>query len=291
MLSPDGKWVWDGQQWQPIAQHESVFPSWQSIAAEPAAPAAPAAAASPFPLQAPVPTPYPAAAAYPVQAPAVVQPMNPALLYPQAQASTPLWQRGREAKPGMMPNYLYFVAGLVVIVIVLVVLNSVFPLWLLLPGPKAAPAPPAPKASALPALTQRSDYARADYFITVVWPSTDRTFAPAVTAVAQQCSRQLTNSCQDALTAADPELTKVLAVIDSSSMPLCVDRQFAKLRSDVAGMQSAVKLANKGYTDNQASELTSAMRTYNASIYSLGGDLQSMSQVAASQCDTRDTGP
>jgi hypothetical protein len=290
MLSPDGKWVWDGQQWQPIAQHESVFPSWQSIAVEPAAPAAPAApvgpAASPFPVQAPVPTPYP------VRAPAVVQPINPALLYPQqAAADVPLWERGRQARPGMTPNYLYFVAGLVVIVIVLVVLNSVFPLWLLLPGPKPAPAAASPRPSPLPALTQRSDYTRVNYFITVIWPSTDQTFAPAVTSVAQLCTRELTNSCQDALTAADPQVTKVLAVIDANQMPLCVAPQAAKLRSDVVGMQSALKLANRAFTDNQASELASAIRNYDVYLRSLGGDLQNMSQTATAQCDTRVTGP
>src|SRR5690348_7496229 len=164
MLSPDGKWVWDGTQWQPIAHHESVFPSWQSVAAvEPAA------------VQAPIPVPTPAA----MPTPALVQPMNP-MMYPQVGApAAPLWKPKPKATGISYP--LYFAAGIVGIVIVLIVLNSVFPLWLLLPGPKAAAAPPSPKAPAVPALSQRSDYARADYFANTLLAPQLRTLNPALT--------------------------------------------------------------------------------------------------------------
>lgn len=284
MLSPDGKWVWDGQQWQPIAQHESVFPSWQSIATDAAAPAAPAAA-SPFPMQAPAPTPYA------VQAPAVVQPVNPALFYPQAQASAPLWEKGREAKPGMTPNYLYFGAGLVVIVIVLVVLNSVFPLWLLLPGPKPPPAPASPRPSPLPALSQRSDYARADYFINTVWPSLQKDLQPALTNVSQQCTRQLTNSCQTSLTQAEPLIQSTLKGIDQApSQPQCIAAQVTKLRADVAALGNAMQAADKAFADNQGAELQAAMRAYTQSGAAYAGDLGAIIRLTKT-CDPRETGP
>lgn len=286
MLSPDGKWVWDGQQWQPIAQHESVFPSWQSISVEPASPAAAPAgpAASPFPVQAPVPTPYP------VRAPAVVQPINPALLYPQAQTETPLWERGREARPGMTPNYLYFVAGLVVIVIVLVVLNSVFPLWLLLPGPKPPPAPASPRPSPLPALSQRSEYARADYFINTVLPTKLTPLQPLLTDVAQQCTRQLTNSCQAALTAVDPPLQATASLVAKSQVPLCISPAVATLKGDLKGLSDAVAVENKAFADNRPADLQAGARGFAHYQATLAADLAALGR-ASKTCDPRVTGP
>jgi len=270
MLSPDGQWVWDGSQWQPIARHESVFPSWQSaVAVEPAAAVpAPVAAASPMP--------------------AVVQPVNPAY-YPQAQPAARGWGR----QPGQSGiNYpLYFVAGAIGIVIILVVLNSVFPLWLLLPGPKPPPPLPSPKASPLPALTQRSDYARADRFVNVVLPAALQDFSPAATAVSQQCSKQLTISCQNDLTAIDPLFKNVLAAFDKNSVPLCISAPAAKARSDIAAMQSAVTAAEKAYNDNQASELAAATGSYRNAQSALGRDLATLAAVTKSSCDTRETGP
>jgi hypothetical protein len=275
MLSPDGKWVWDGTQWQPIAQHESVFPSWQSaVAVEPATPVAP--------VPAPVPMPMPT--------PALVQPVNPALYYPQSAPAAPLWKQKEPKQTGM--NYaLYFAAGIVGIVIILIVLNSVFPLWLLLPGPKASAARPSPQASPLPALTQRSDYARADYFANVLLAPQLRTLNPALTMVAQQCTRNLTNSCQDALNAVDPQIKSTLALINKTSLPLCVAPPVAKLKADINNMESALQVATSAYDQNQGSALAFAMGTFVKYRAVFSADIPAISSVAKAHCDTTETGP
>lgn len=292
MLSPDGKWVWDGQQWQPIAHHESVFPSWQSIAAEPAAPvaqvaAAPVAAAPMAPA-----APF-APAAIPGPAPAIVQPaVNPAMYFPQApQQATPLWKRGREAKPTGMNNMLYIAAGVVVIVIILVVLNSVFPLWLLLPGPKAAAAPPPPKASPVPQLTVRSDYGRADYFINIQLGKELETLNPDLTATSQECTRQLTNSCETALTAVIPDIKTTVGIIDKATLPQCIAPQVAKVRADIMNMQSALDVAESAYNHNQGSELAFAMGTFVRYRAVFSGDVGALPAIAKAKCDPTETGP
>src|SRR5579872_2771299 len=130
MLSPDGKWVWDGTEWKPIPQREALFPSWQSIAVDPAAPVAPAAQPAGAPVQ--------VAAPVALSAPALTQPVDPGLAYApyglSMPESAPPWRS--VPKPTGMNMYYYLIAGVVGIVIILVVLNSVFPLWLILPGPK-----------------------------------------------------------------------------------------------------------------------------------------------------------
>src|SRR6202035_5637006 len=97
MLSPDGKWVWDGTQWRPIAHHETLFPSWQSITVEPAGAVAEA-------VQAPVQMAAPAAVR--------TQPVDPGLAYPSMPQSAPAWRR-KEPKATGANFYLYFIAGVV----------------------------------------------------------------------------------------------------------------------------------------------------------------------------------
>jgi len=275
MLSPDGKWVWDGTQWQPIAHHESLFPSWQSITVEPAAPVAQV-------VQALV-----RVAASPT--PALVQPYNPTLAYPSMPDSAPVWRRG--PKETGVSWYLYFIAGVVGIVIILVVLNSVFPLWLYLPGPKPAPEQPAAQASPIPAVAHRSDFARADHFVSGVLPPQMTTLSQDLTPVSQSCNRQLTISCQNNISTARPEVKTVLAVIDKNPVPQCIAPQAAKLRADLATIDAALTAADKAYTDNQASELAAAMSKYSRPASQLAADVGALATTMKAQCDATVTGP
>ena len=89
MMSPDGKYVWNGHEWVAVASssdagHVGVFPSWNTITVEPVEAAAPRPVAVQPAIQ------------YPVQA-------NP-LDYRAGGAVTPLWER--QPKSGMT-NYLY----------------------------------------------------------------------------------------------------------------------------------------------------------------------------------------
>jgi hypothetical protein len=273
MLSPDGKWVWDGTQWQPIAHHETLFPSWQSIVVEPAAPVAAA-------FQAP---------ARIATAPAIAQPVDPSLAYPSMPQSAPIWRR--EAKATGVNWYLYFIAGVVGIVIILVVLNSVFPLWLLLPGPKAADAPAAAQASPIPPVAHRSDFARADHFVSGVLPPALADMNLVLPPVSQLCSKALTISCQNAINAADPKIKNVISVIDHNPVPLCVAAPVAKLRADLAGMDAALQGASKAYTDNLSSELAAAMSRYSSSRNPMPGHVSGLTTAMKAQCDTQVLGP
>jgi len=108
-LSPDGNWVWDGSQWQPVAgagaapAHAGVFKAYEAIAVE-----APAPTVDAVPLGVQYEQQYPAPA--------------PDYSYGGSQPDViPLWQQG---KGGSYGRYLYFGAAVVLFVMVLIVLNS-----------------------------------------------------------------------------------------------------------------------------------------------------------------------
>ena len=273
LLSPDGKWVWDGTQWQPIAHRETLFPSWQAITVEPAAPVA---------VQAP-----PRVATAPT--PALFQPIDPALFPSAQEAAPPPWRR--EAKGTGVNWYLYFIAGVMGIVIILVVLNSVFPLWLYLPGPKPADAPAAAKASPIPPVAHRSDFARADHFVSGVLPPQMATLTQDLTPVSQSCNRQLTIICQNDISTARPEVKTVLSVMDANPVPQCIAAPVAKLRADLATIDAALTAADKAYNDNQASELVPAIATYSRAASHLGADVTALTPTMKATCDPTVTGP
>ena len=269
MLSPDGKWVWDGTEWRPIAHRETLFPSWQSITVEPAAPVAGAVQAPVRVMAAPTP--------------ALVQPVNPSLAYPST-----VWQE--EPKATGMNWYLYFFAGVVGIVIILLVLNSVFPLWLYLPGPKAAPAPAAAQATPIPPVAHRSDFARADHFVSGVLPPLINLVYLNLGPAGQSCNRQLTVSCQNAIATARPAMKTALSTIDHNPVPQCVAAQVAKLRADLAAIDVALTAADKAYTDNQSSELAPAMASFTRAAQQLNPDVRVITATAKAQCDPTVTG-
>lgn len=271
MLSPDGKWVWDGTQWRPIAHHETLFPSWQSLTVEPAAPAAEAVR---------------------VAAPVAVltQPVDPGLAYPSMPQTAPAW-RQREPKATGANFYLYFIAGIVGIVIILVVLNSVFPLWLYLPGPKASNAPAAAQASPPPQVAHRSDFARADHFVSGLLPPAIADMNQLLVPVNLACGKALTISCQNALDAAAPKVKNVLSVVDHNPVPGCIVAPVAKVRADLAGMDAALQGASKAYTDNQSPELAAGMSGYFKSSAPLAADVRALGAAMNAKCDTAILGP
>src|SRR5712692_490390 len=112
MLSPDGKYVWDGQQWVPVAGgadagHRSLFPSWNAAHAEVAnAPAAPSPALF-----------------RPKRADGIVY--QPMIADPNAPVETPSWDRTPRGKArwGM-----YVGAGLLALIVLGVFFNTWGPL-------------------------------------------------------------------------------------------------------------------------------------------------------------------
>src|SRR5579864_3237388 len=115
MLSPDGKWVWDGNRWLPLADpstasHHAVFAAWNGVRVE--APVAAEAAPVPLP-QAPRPAPRPAVT-YAAPAPAPDAPL-------------PLW---RQQTSTGLNKYLYIVAGVIAVIVLAIVVNSFGPFTL-----------------------------------------------------------------------------------------------------------------------------------------------------------------
>jgi hypothetical protein len=263
-LSPDGRWVWDGHQWQPVpvvvgdvAGVLPVFPVAQVAVAPAPAPAA-AVAYSPPQYIAPA-----------IEAPVV-----------------PLW---REAPRQGISIYLFVAAALVVLVMAMMALNSMN--IVRLPWQSDGVVQVRPTSAPTPLLTERTDYARADSFLTL-------SLAPAVAAlnqtlptVYQTCNGTMTISCRDGLTASDQQLKKLLVVIDRAEIPPCIATGIGKLRKDFAQMDEAAQLALKGYADNQSSVFSQNLNKFGTTGGALSADSKAVDQALKTQCSTQRTGP
>ena len=271
MMSPDGKYVWNGHEWVAVASssdagHVGVFPSWNTITVEPVEAAAPRPVAVQPAIQ------------YPVQA-------NP-LDYRAGGAVTPLWER--QPKSGMT-NYFYIGAGAIAVVVALVLLNMWGPLlWALAfgapEGPRVAkPTPP------LPALTARSDYARADRFVVHILNPAMTDLNQAVTLFRQTCTGSLTTSCQNSIQATQAQVKNTMSLIDHAQIPVCIAGGVAKMRADLAGMDIALQAAAKAYSDNSKPALGQALAKFSTSSKPLTADFGTASAKAG--CDTQPSGP
>ena len=258
-LSPDGRWVWDGQKWQPVPVVVGDLAGVVSVAA-----AAPALA------------PAPAAAVY--RLPKYVAP-------PPEEPVVPLWQ---EAPRQGISMYLFVAAAAVVLIMAMMALNSLqiyrFP-W-----QSDGQSQARPTAAPTPLLTERTDYARADRFLNF-------SFAPAVAALnltlpatGQSCNGTLTNSCLNAVTATDQQVIKVLAVIDRGELPLCIAPGMSKIRADFATMDTGLQLAIKGFKDDSKTEVAQGLARFGAAGPALQADGKAL-DLALKTCSTDRTGP
>jgi hypothetical protein len=260
-MSPDGQWVWNGAEWQPVGTHRSVFPSWNSIRVEPAQPAVETA-------QAVMTQPEPVMT-YPVYAVADV-------------AAPPLWQRQSTG----INKYLYWVAGLIVLVIAVVLVNSMAPFiewpW---SGSGATPA-----AAGLPPLATRSDYARSDRFLHVELTPAMSTLTPTFPVLKETCVGLLTVSCQSAIAATDKQAKVVLAAIKRETIPACIAAPVTKLRTDLVATDAALQGGLKGYTDNSQTEVNQGVALFNRASAPLAADAAAVAP-ASRTCETEVVGP
>jgi len=289
-LSPDGKYVWDGSQWQPIADssepvHKGVFAAWNSIQVEPADPVAELAQRTPMQVQAPAPMPIQMGPPMQVEAPAPDMDYSYTVNDPTI---TPLWLKSTSTG---VSKYLYFGAALVVVVIVLMILNSLNFMSLPFIGSgteqaaKASPTPPAYTPSPV-----RSEFSRADGFLNgSLGPAMDNLVQP-ITAM-QSCSGTLSNACFDAMNGAVSPLKNVLAVIDRGPISHCIAAPMKELRSDFANMQIGLTRALKGYNDNQRAELDSGLYAFVRNAQALTADAKAVDQAEKTLCSTDPEGP
>jgi hypothetical protein len=267
-ISPDGKWVWDGTEWQPVASrdsgHTAVFPAFNSAAIDPTLTAQPA----PVPFQAPV------------------APVNYAANYsvPQ-QTNAPLWQ----VKPGHWNKYLYVAAGVIVLVIAGIFLSSLGPISL--PwfggGSQTGTQTPAPSL-----LSKRSDFAAADQFETGFLQPAIVAMNKSVAAQTLSCNGVLTLSigCQQALTVTDGQVQTALAEVNKEPPPICIAPSVANIKFDLQRMHAFMQNAFQAFTDNSKPELAAAFAGFYLADHSLQLNVNA-SKAQAAACDTQVTGP
>jgi hypothetical protein len=278
MLSPDGNWVWDGKQWQPIAvKHEGVFPSFAAIRVDPAEPVGADADLAPVPISVSTrvmgpPPEYTMEASYPPVEAVVARPV------------TPLWQQPATG----LNRFLYIGAAVMVLVIAVVVLNAFVPFSKLWSGPEPEVQPtPSPSSG----LAARTEFNRADRFVNALLAPAIAGVSDATQAQKQACNGLMTVSCRSALTETENQVVNAIGVIDKAEIPTCIAPYVAKVRADLAAMDTQVKLAIKGYTDNKKAELTLGLSRFIASAKPLPADTAALSKALQTQCDTQIIGP
>jgi hypothetical protein len=267
-ISPDGKWVWDGTEWQPVAGrdsgHTAVFPAFSAAAMDPALTTHPA----PVPFQAPV------------------APVNYAANYsvPQPQTSAPLWQ----VKPGHWNKYLYVAAGVVVLVMAGIFLSSLGPISLPWFGgsSQAGTQTPAPSL-----LSKRSDSAAASRFLNAVLAPAMVGFNKTVSAQVLSCNGVLTVGCQAALVETDNQVKDAVAGVGGAPVPVCIAPNVSKLKIDLAALEAFLQNALQSYSDNSKSGLAAGLAGFNYQDRMLQADILATFKAQASFCDTLVIGP
>ena len=240
-LSPDGKWIWDGHQWQPLPET-----NWEPDAA---AVIPPAVAAS-----APVILPAVAVAA-PIQraaqpSPVEIYPQPAALSYPVAETPvTPLW--AEPAKSGMT-IYMYAGAAAVVLVIVMMILSSTNIIQLPWPGGASSSGGPTTSQSQGP---PASDYSRADRFSNVFVAPAVVSLGHTLPALQSACTGTLSNGCLTALNAARDQMTTLLSNVDHGDVPACIAAGATRTRSDLQSMADGIDVSLNGYQDYSGAEV------------------------------------
>jgi hypothetical protein len=271
MLSPDGKWVWDGTQWLPLADpstasHHSVFAAWDAVRIE--------APVAPEPVR-PAPAPLQVRAAAPVvpyAAPAV-----------EAEV-TPLWQQQPETG---LNKYLYIVAGVIAVIVLAVVVNSFGPITL----PWMQNNSSSPRVvSGPPPLATRSGYAQANRFISGLLAPAMNDMDQRVLATREACAGPITISCQDAVTETDNQAQTLLAIIGHETVPACIATPVARFRADVSKVHDYLQLAMKSFAGNNTFQTNDYLGRYTSAAQALRPDVAAIT-AAKPTCDIALVGP
>jgi len=265
-LSPDGNWVWDGSQWQPVVGVDSgraaVFPSWNSIevpAAQPAVDAVPLA----------------------VQYEPTAQYQPPAVDYANAadEPIVPLWNQPKKG----VSVYLYPVAGLAVLVMAMMLLNSVG--YIQFPWNGAGSSNPAAnhstKASPTPDFSG-PDSVRADRFLTTYLTPAVAALDKTLPAMRLHCNKTLVNSCYDAIAATAPQVKNVLAAIQSGDIPRCLTAPMSKVLDYVQRMDQQLQIALTAFQETNNDALFLAVYRFFVNQQALVGGIAAVTQAKKS---------
>lgn len=268
-MSPDGKWIWDGAQWRPVAVHEAAFPNWQSVGAGfvPGADAAAPAFASP---------------------PAVQRQASPPAAYrmasPAPGIAAPTWGKGSRGLAAIQ-RYIPMAIGAAGLVVVIVIVSVVATLVLSNRGSGSSPA----VNTAAGGPTQRSANAQATYVIKELdAPMSD--LKDALTLVLQGCRVGMTSACEESLIAVEDKVSPMVTILDNATIPACIATPEAIVRADMGKIVEGEAIAVKGFNDNKNSEWLTGYAQVNAYGVRATNGYQVIKTAAAS-CDSTETGP
>jgi len=269
MLSPDGKWVWDGSRWLPLADpstatHHAVFAAWNGVRVE-----APVAVEAAPVVKAPRPAPQPVVR-YAAPAPAPTEPV-------------PLWRQRTETG---LNKYLYIAAGLIALVVLAVVVNS---LGITLPWMQATSSGPTAPAGP-PPLATRSGYAQAERFITgYLAPAMDN-MNQTIATTRETCVGPVTVSCQDAVTETDNQAQALVAIVDQNKVPSCIATPVARFRGDVSKVHDDLQAAIKSFSGTNTLQTGALISRSAGALPVVPADYAAITAAKAT-CDTALVGP
>jgi hypothetical protein len=231
-VSPDGKWIWDGQKWLPIPPAE---------AGETAASIGYAA-----------PAPEPAAA-----------------VYSPAEMNPPLWQQ--PAAPTQLSPYRIGAAGGVVLLLIVVVLNATGTISIPWPWIPAGPTVTMIHASPRPIVSDyvladrflNLEVGPAIVSLANTLPPVQASCAPAT---------NLSTACHDAVKATNTQMLNVLSVIDHAGIPNCIAVGTKALRNDLQGMSGGIGVALHGFQDSSSDEVNTGIVHFAIVAQSLQAD-------------------
>jgi hypothetical protein len=246
-VSPDGKWIWDGHQWQPLPEA-----TWEA-AVEVVLPRAVAVAA---PIEQRVQT-----------SPVEIQTVSAAFSYPVADTPiTPLWVE--PARSGLTV-YMYAGAAAVVLVMLMMVLNSTNIIQLPWPGGASSSTGPTIRPASTP---KTSDYARADRFLNVYLAPALPSISHTLPALQTACTGTLSSGCLTALNSAEQQMTDVLSTIGNGDVPPCIAAGANTARFDLQSMADDIDMSLNGYQDNSGAQVYQGIYRFAYYGRSLKGD-------------------
>jgi hypothetical protein len=244
-VSPDGKWIWDGQKWLPIPAVEGA-------------------------------TAGPAAASIPYVAP---EPQSvPEVVYAPAEVSPPLWQQ--PAAQTQLSPYRIGAAGAVVLLLIVVVLNATN--IISIPWPWLAPGPTVTMVHASPKPIV-SDYVLAYRFLNLELGPAIVSLAGTLPPVKASCSpaTNLSGACRTAVNATNTQMLNVLSVIDHAGIPNCIAVGTKALRNDLQAMSGGIGVSLHGFQDNSSDEVNTGIYHFAVVAQSLQPDADTINAEVA----------
>lgn len=242
LFSPDGMWRWSGQAWVQLAEPygRAVNPIPEPAMTQAAPVSMPAAApAQPTGLEAPPAWLDPSAAAVLAPPPVVAEPM------PDAAYSPP-------PRMGLRP-FIYLGGALLVAAIV-------FTGWIFRDQLHAQPidySSTLPSPSPSPSGTE---YDRAQRFLNnVLGPSIDQV-DQTLPGMQAACTPDLPVACRDAIFATDQKVLATSKAMASADIPPCIAPPMAQFNRDWSGIESGLELSLSGYQYNSRSLIITGLQ-------------------------------